>query len=90
MGKRKGLNRYTNYTGNPIDSILIITTIVVSTIAAFAWRDYSQSLFEKFFKKSNPVKARLFYAIITTVIALVVIYVLGKCASIRSITLDDD
>lgn len=89
---RKGLNRFTNYTGNPVDTIVIITTVVVSTIAAFAWRDYSESLFEKYFPKENPSRARLLYAVIATVIALLGIYCLGKVADYRTqkIVINDD
>lgn len=89
MGSKSGLRRITNYSGHPFETIMIITTVVISTIVAFAWRDYAESLFDKYLSGDNDVLARFKYAFIGTIVLVIVIYLLGKIADRRSSNLDN-
>tara|TARA_R110002072_G_scaffold45565_3_gene126718 strand:+ start:13140 stop:13469 length:330 start_codon:yes stop_codon:yes gene_type:complete len=85
-GGKHGLRKISQYTGRPIDTALIIGSIAVGTIAAFAWRDLTDELFERYFpKEGSAVRQRLIYAIIVTVIAIILILIMSKISNF-----DDD
>jgi len=73
------LKNITNYTGKPADTLIIITSVVVGTITAFAWRDLADEIFEKYYNdEAHVVRKRLYYAIFTTIAAVIIILFLSK------------
>lgn len=73
------LKNITNYTGKPTDTIIIIASVVVGTITAFAWRDLADEIFERYYNdEAHVVRKRLYYAIFTTIAAVLIILVLSK------------
>lgn len=78
------LKKITNYTGKPIDTIIIITSIVVGTIAAFAWRDLVDEIFEKYYNdEADVIKKRLIYALVSTISAVIIIMILSKVGKVK-------
>lgn len=73
------LKSITNYTGKPSDTLIIIASVVVGTITAFAWRDLADEVFEKYYNDdSDVIRKRLIYALISTIAAVLIILVLSK------------
>jgi Mn2+/Fe2+ NRAMP family transporter len=83
LKSRSGLQKISNYTGDPIDTLLIIGSIAVGTTAAFAWRGYSDEIFEQYKGEGNVLRNRFIYAVIITVIAVVIILALSKIANTK-------
>jgi hypothetical protein len=68
-----------HHTGRVMDTIVIIVVMVLGYVAALAWRDAAQSAFETYYPDdSNSVKARLIYAAIATLAAVIIITWLAR------------
>jgi len=62
-----------------MDTIIIIVVMVLGYVAALAWRDASQTAFETYYPDDvNSLKARLIYATVATIAAIVIITVIAK------------
>ena len=82
--KRKGLRKISQFTGKPIDTILIIGSLAVGAIAAYAWRDLSDEVFKRYFpEEEDAVKRRLIYAVLVTILAIIIIYIFSKISNIK-------
>lgn len=78
--RRSRLQKGTKYTGHPIDTIIILVVTVIIFVVALAWRDLSVRIFNDMIDEENDnvIQAQLIYAIIVSIIAIIVIYVLSK------------
>ena len=62
-----------------MDTIIIIVVMVLGYVAALAWRDAAQEAFEVYYPNdAKSLKARLVYATIATLGAVVIITVLAR------------
>ena len=69
----------TKYTGDPRDSIMILTVTVLVFIVALAWRDTANRAFNEYFPDGvGIVQAQFWYALIATIITIIVIYIMSK------------
>lgn len=74
----------TQHTGRMLDTVIIITVTVLGYIAALAWRDAAESAFETYYPEdSKGTKARLIYAAITTLAAVLVIVWIARVRTYR-------
>ena len=68
-----------HHTGRVMDTVIIIVVMVLGYVAALAWRDAAQSAFETYYPDdSNSFKARLIYAALATLTAVIVITWLAR------------
>ena len=68
-----------HHTGRVMDTVIIIVVMVLGYVAALAWRDAAQSAFETYYPDdSNSLRARLIYAALATLTAVVVITWLAR------------
>ena len=73
------LEKRTKYTGDPVDTILILTVSVIGFIVALAWRDAIGEAFDEFFPETGSrVSAAFAYAILSTIFAIVIILLIAK------------
>lgn len=73
------LRSRTKHSGDPRDTLIIITVAALSYIVALAWRDAAETAFDKYYPDDPfSVKARLIYAAIATIIVIIVIYLLAR------------
>jgi uncharacterized membrane protein YeaQ/YmgE (transglycosylase-associated protein family) len=69
------IRNVTNYTGNPIDTLLILATVTISIIVSFAWRDaMDKFIMTNFDSVKSRVQAKFTYAITATIGAIILIY----------------
>lgn len=50
-------------------------------VAALAWNSLIQNIFRQFFGEQNTIPSQLVYAVIVTVIAVYMAYIMGKAIS---------
>lgn len=68
-----------HHTGRPMDTVVIITVMVLGYVAALAWRDAAQEAFEVYYPNdAKSLKARVVYAAIATTGAVVIITMLAR------------
>ncbi len=67
-----------------IGTMLSLATIAFGLIAAGAWNKFISDLIAVFLKPGNGVWAELVYAVIITIVAIVVMQNLGKLAERES------
>lgn len=73
------LEERTKYTGDPIDTLLILTVSVVGLIVALAWRDAVSETFQEYFPDTGSrISASFAYAILATVFAIVIFLLIAK------------
>lgn len=71
--------KLTRYTGNPLDTIAILLVYTIALITALAWQSFSAELFDTYFPETeSTVVPRLWYAIIATVLAIILIWIVVK------------
>lgn len=61
-----------------IDKTTVLVISGFSLVAALAWNSAIQDLFKTFFKQSNGLIGQFLYAILVTVILVIVMYSVGK------------
>lgn len=67
------------YTDNPTEIIAILVVSAIGFIVALAWRDAASTAFEEFFPETeSTLTPRIWYAVITTVAAIIIIWLAVK------------
>lgn len=61
-----------------VEKLSALITAAFGLVAALAWNSAIQNLFNQFFGESKSVSAQITYAIIVTVIAVYVTFVMGR------------
>lgn len=73
------IHRLTKHTGNPVDTILILSVSVMAFIVALAWRDLATQAFEEYYPEdATQLRAQFWYSVIATVTAVVVIFLIAR------------
>ena len=68
------------HTGDPFDTVSILLVSIITLIVALAWRDFATTVFDSYFPDDQDRRAPLFwYALIATIVAIVVIWCIVKC-----------
>lgn len=79
MSPQSRLEARTKYTGDPIDTIVILAVSVVGLVVALAWRDAVSEAFDEYFPEtSSRLSAMFAYAIISTIVAVIIILLIAK------------
>jgi len=55
-----------------------LATAGFGLVAALAWNSFIQSLIQRFIEPGSGLRSQLLYALIVTIIAVAVAYILGK------------
>lgn len=61
-----------------VEKMSALITAAFGLVAALAWNSAIQNLFKQFFGESESASAQITYAIIVTVIAVYVTFVMGR------------
>lgn len=61
-----------------VEKMSALITAAFGLVAALAWNSAIQNLFNQFFGESQTVSAQITYALIVTVIAVYVTFVMGR------------
>lgn len=64
-----------------IEKLSTLITAAFGLVAALAWNSAIQNIFNLFFKDTSGVSAQIIYAVIVTVIAVYVTFLLGRAKS---------
>jgi uncharacterized membrane protein SirB2 len=73
------IRNVTNFTGHPIDTLIILSTLTIGIIVSFSWRDaIDKWLHENFSSVDTKIQARFIYALSATVFAVIMIYIFSK------------
>ena len=72
-----------------IETILGLITTAFAFVAGLAWNNAIQALIEQFVGKGNALTSLFSYAIIVTIIAVIVTVLLARFAAKLGIELDD-
>ncbi len=74
-----------------IDKLTALVTAAFGLVAALAWNEAIQSIFKRVFGETKSMGPMIVYAIIVTVIAVVVTLWIGRAASkLKNIEIDAD
>ena len=63
-----------------LEKLLILITTAFGLVAALAWNDTIKAIFRYFFGTSDTIAVMLLYAIMVSIIAVLVVIQLGKMA----------
>jgi uncharacterized membrane protein YidH (DUF202 family) len=63
-----------------LEKLLILITTAFGLVAALAWNDTIKAIFRHFFGTSDTIAVMLLYAIMVSIIAVLVVIQLGKIA----------
>lgn len=86
----KGGNNMATEVGKLImETILGLITTAFAFVAGLAWNNAIQALIEQFVGAGNALTSLFTYAIIVTVIAVIVTVILARAAAKMGIDLDD-
>lgn len=73
------LEERTKYTGDPIDTIVILVVSVVGFIVALAWRDAIGEAFDEYFPETGSrLSAAFAYAVLSSIFAVIIILLIAK------------
>ena len=72
-----------------VETILGLITTAFAFVAGLAWNNAIQALIEQFVGKGNALTSLFSYAIIVTIIAVIVTVLLARFAAKLGIELDD-
>lgn len=64
-----------------VEKVGVLATSAFGLVAALAWNGAIQELFKKFFGEAGSLSAMLVYAIVVTIIAVVVTIWIGKMSN---------
>lgn len=73
-----------------METMLTLITTVFAFVAGLAWNEAIQKLIEEFYTAGGAVTGLLIYAIIVTIVAVVVTVLLARIAGKMGIDLDKD
>lgn len=77
--KDMGKSKYTDV----LSTTTTLITGAFSFVAALAWRDAVKRIFEIGFGKRTSIKAYLLYALVVTLIAIIIVSLLAKVSSYK-------
>jgi len=63
-----------------MERLIALITAAFGLVAALAWNDTIRAIFKHFFGTADTIPAMLTYAIIVSIIAVVVVIQIGKAA----------
>ena len=66
-----------------MEKLIALITAAFGLVAALAWNGTIQAIFKHFFGTAETIPAMLTYAVIVTIIAVIVIIQMGKAAERR-------
>lgn len=73
------IRNVTNFTGDPIDTLIILSTLTIGIIVSFSWRDaVDRWMKERYTSDESNIQARFVYAVAATVAAVIIIYVVSR------------
>ena len=72
-----------------LKTIITLITTAFALVAGLAWNDAIQALINTFMEAGSALTGQLVYAVIVTVIAVVVSLLLGRAASRAGVELDE-
>ena len=72
-----------------IKTIITLVTTAFALVAGLAWNSAIQALITTFFKAGSALTGLMVYAIIVTIIAVIVTILLGRVAEKAGVELDD-
>lgn len=73
-----------------METILTLITTAFAFVAGLAWNEAIQKLIEEFYTAGGAVTGLLIYAVIVTIVAVVVTVLLARIAGKMGIDLDKD
>ena len=77
--KKSKSAKLVKYTDSPTEIITILIVSVFGFIVALAWRDAATTAFDEFFPETeSSIAPRIWYAVIATVVAIIVIWLAVK------------
>ena len=71
-----------------VEKLSTLITAAFGLVAALAWNSAIQKIFEEFFGKSESLVAQIIYAVIVTLIAVYVTFLIGRAKSSLTEKLD--
>lgn len=75
---KRGVKLVKETTNHMFEKTLLLATSAFGLVAALAWNDAIQSIFKYYFGEQSGIIAKLLYALIVTVIVVVITVWLGK------------
>ncbi len=76
-------------SGEVLKTIITLLTTAFGLVAALAWNTAIEKLIAVFFKSGNALTGLFIYAIVVTIIAVVVTILLGRLAGKMGVELDE-
>lgn len=73
-----------------METMLTLSTTAFAFVAGLAWNEAIQKLIEEFYTAGGAVTGLLIYAVIVTIVAVVVTVLLARIAGKMGIDLDKD
>ena len=73
-----------------LKTISVLMTTAFAFVAGSAWNDAIQSLLNEFIQQGSAVSAMIIYAVIVTIIAVVVTVFIGRLVGKAGIDIDDE
>lgn len=73
-----------------METMLTLITTAFAFVAGLAWKEAIQKLIEEFYTAGGAVTGLLIYAVIVTIVAVVVTVLLARIAGKMGIDLDKD
>ena len=73
-----------------LKTISVLMTTAFAFVAGSAWNDAIQALLNEFMEQGSAVSAMIIYAIIVTIIAVVVTVFIGRLVGKAGIDIDDE
>nr|WP_306531615.1 DUF5654 family protein [Methanobrevibacter smithii] len=73
-----------------METMLTLITIAFAFVAGLAWNEAIQKLIEEFYTAGGAVTGLLIYAVIVTIVAVVVTVLLARIAGKMGIDLDKE
>lgn len=64
-----------------IEKLSTLITAAFGLVAALAWNSAMQNIFDRFFGKTDTLIAQIIYAIIVTIIAVYLTFLIGRLKS---------
>jgi len=66
-----------------LETITALATTAFGLVAALAWNDAIQSIFKTYFGEQQGLIAKIWYAVLVTIIVVLITLWLGKLAAIK-------
>jgi ABC-type phosphate transport system permease subunit len=88
LSRRKRLTRELN--AQFIETLSTLLTTAFGLVAAFAWNEVVKSTISKYIAPGSTIVSQLIYAVLVTLLAVLISFQLGKLAAIYKIDSDDE